>query len=368
MHTDNSLKYEMVSVHFDRINIVKRFERNAGKSDFKFSSLPIVKPNNEYLLNLFPSSDTVKIRADVYNRILLNDCLVSLPDIPSKIIKYTTDDKLSKATQSKMSKSIRYLNFVAQDKNVTHHQSSQSIKFKIAFITLTLSSVQVHTDNEIKNKLLNQLFIEFKNKYKVTNYVWRCEKQLNGNVHFHILVDKFIPHAELREIWNRLQNKLGYVDRYQNKMQNISYKDYADSFKYRKSYTESAIRTAYAKGKATNWKYPNSTDVHSLQFIKDIDSYLCKYMVKNEQNEGIVGRLWGCSHSLSNIKGGTAIVDTNISGELSKLFASGHSKFFTSDYYTIVFEDIMFLKYIGCNILFDLYREFLINHFKLESS
>jgi hypothetical protein len=335
MIKDNSIRYQTLSIHFDRLNIVNRFESNRG------SRKQII--NNDEDNNIDHTS-------------------------PPKVIKYTVDNKLSVATRNKISKSIRYLNYVTLNKKVDDHHTRKSINFKIAFITLTLSSPQIHSDNEIKNKLLNHLFIELKNKYKVNNYVWRCEKQLNGNVHFHILVDNFIPHGELREIWNRLQNKLGYIDRYTEKMNNIKFKDYAKLFHTKSKYTIEQIRKAYAKGKSTSWKFPNSTDIHSLQFINDIDSYLCKYMSKDEQNKDIEGRLWGCSQSLSNIKGGVAIVDTNISAELTKLYSTGKARFFTGDYYTIAFVDIMFLKYIGCNLLFELYREFLINHFKLESS
>lgn len=335
MYKDNSISYEQISVHFDRINIVKRFESNRG------SRKQIIKDNDDQ--NVFI-------------------------EVEPKKIKYITDNTLSKHTRNQLSKSIRYLNYVSLSKNVYLHQSKRNINFKIAFVTLTLSSPQVHTDNEIKNKLLNQLFVELKRKYKVENYVWRCEKQSNGNVHFHVLVDKFLPHEELRDLWNRLQNKLGYVDEYTKRMSNLTFKEYADTYKNKKHYTLERIRAAYKKGKATGWKYPNSTDIHSLQYINDIDKYLCKYMAKDEQNEGIIGRLWGCSHSLSNIKGATSIVDTSISAELTKLYSTGRARFFTGDYYTIAFVDIMFLKYIGCNLLFDMYRTFIINHFKLETS
>jgi hypothetical protein len=335
MYKDNSISYQQVSVHFDRINIVNRFEVNRGsKRSFN--------------------------KDDVSNDIV--------EPLVSKRVKFMVNNQMSTATMNKMSKAIRYLNFVTESRKVEAHDRSFTINFKIAFITLTLSSPQIHTDNEIKSKLLNQLFIELKRKYKVSHYVWRSEKQSTGNVHFHLLLDQFIPHQELRELWNRLQNKLGYVDAYAARMSKLTYKEYFDLFKHNKKYTPESIKKAWIKGKSTEWRYPNSTDVHSLLYINDIDKYLCKYMVKSEQNAGLEGRLWGCSQSLSNITGGVSIVDSSISSELSLLASSGNCRFFKGDYYQICFTDIMWLKHIGCNVLFNLYRDFLINHFKIESS
>ncbi|GAH86291.1 unnamed protein product, partial [marine sediment metagenome] len=45
-------------------------------------------------------------------------------------------------------------------------------------------------------------------------YVWRAEKQENGNIHFHFIVDNFIPWNELRNTWNRIQQNLGYISRF----------------------------------------------------------------------------------------------------------------------------------------------------------
>lgn len=367
MANNYPLVYETVSVHFDRLNIVKRVERVSNKKEIKINLIPTTYRANDLFTSLTKETEIIKINTSALARIINNDISLNSKDVPQKIITFTVNDTLSMATRNKMSKAVRYLNFVTDTKKVDIPHTSKVINFKIAFVTFTLSSSQIHTDNEIKSKLLNQLFIELKNKYKVQHYVWRCEKQSNGNVHFHVLVDQFLPHDKIRELWNRLQNKLGYVDRYSERMKAMSYSEYKELFNKRIKYDDKMIRAAWIKGKLSQWMQPNSTDIHSLQYINNIDAYLIKYMQKDEQNKDIEGRLWGCSHSLSNIKGGISIVDTSISAELNKLYATGKARFFTSAYYTICFADIMFLKFIGCNILFELYREFLINHFKVNS-
>lgn len=328
------LIYNQVSVHIDRINITRHFE--------------VQRKSKHQIID---------------NTAELN---ISTP-VVKKQIKYTVDDKMSQPTIRKIQKAVRYLNFMAVDKKMTNVVSGKDFKFKICFATLTLSSPQVHSDNVLKKILINQLLVELKKKYKIINYVWRLEKQLNGNAHFHFLFDKFIPHTELREVWNRLQNKLGYVDRYRDKMINISFNDYKKLYGSTSKKSESQIRAAYAKGKATKWAYPNSTDIHSLLFINDIDKYLIKYMSKDEQNKGIEGRLWGCSQSLSNITGAREIVDSSISAELDNLINCGSVRHVKGDYYEILFLDWFILETCKCYILMDLLRQYLILKFNIKS-
>jgi len=145
---------------------------------------------------------------------------------------------------------IDWLIYLSKDKPLYSNASKSRYQFKLNFITLTLSSKQKHTDNEIKSTLLNQFLTELRQKYKATNYLWRAEAQANGNIHFHIVTDVFIPWRTLRTDWNRIQEKLGYVSRFTEK---------------------------------TKKSDPNSTDVHSVNAIKNLSSYLAKYCSKNSK-------------------------------------------------------------------------------------
>ena len=124
---------------------------------------------------------------------------------------------LSANAKRKVSKAIEYLNTTATEKKVTEKIYGKTIKFKTTFITLTLPSQQQHPDSVIINKCLNSFLIEIIKFYNVKNYIWRAETQYHGNIHFHILADNFIPWNELRNRWNRIINKLGYVDRFHEK-------------------------------------------------------------------------------------------------------------------------------------------------------
>ncbi len=154
-------------------------------------------------------------------------------------------------------------------------------KYNLTFITLTLSGEQIHSDNEIKSKLLNHFFTVLRQKYFLKFYVWKAEKQENGNIHFHIITDKYIAWQSVRSIWNKIQNKKGfaYVDRYSCKMQEFFKKGFRllpnDKRSYKKQYE------AYLVNKANNWSDPNSTDIHAIYKIRNIASYFSKYMIKD---------------------------------------------------------------------------------------
>lgn len=258
---------------------------------------------------------------------------------------------ISSTASKKIKKAATYLIFCANEQKQFNHITKKTIKFKIVFITLTLSSKQIHSDNEIKSQLLNQFIVELKRKYKVTKYVWRAEKQINGNIHFHFLIDKFIPCNELTNLWNRIQNKLGYVDRYRENMLNYFSQGFRMSNNPNDKRTREQQIKAYKKGIATDFRQPNSTDIHSLRLITNIKAYISKYLSKNEQSAEQIGRLWGCSTDLSHIKGGTDNIDSEISAELQRLRESEQFYIIDDNYYSVFCVDFSNLILYNCKRL-----------------
>lgn len=214
--------------------------------------------------------------------------------------------EISKKSRNKLKTSLKYLLYFSREKKVYNRKSTKNFIFKVNFITLTLSSKQNHTDNVIKNKLLNQFLIEAKKRWNVTNYIWRSELQKNGNIHFHILTDKFIPWLELRNTWNRIQEKLRYITEFEH------------IHKHRN---------------------PNSTDIHSLKKIKNINAYITKYMSKSGEDSGNKGRNWGCSTKLSNMKGTTIEIDESYLKELEYLRQHKTTKIYNNDFVTSIYFD-----------------------------
>ena len=280
-----------------------------------------------------------------------------------KTVDKKHNDKVSVHARRKISKAIEYLIFMARAKSLPNTFHGKAFVFRIAFVTLTLPSAQIHSDNEIKQKCLNQMLIELRRRWNVRNYVWRAEKQVNGNIHFHILVDKFIPWSELRDCWNRICNKLGYVDRYRNQMRDFHSGGFSVRDDLLKTWNYKAQIKAYQSGKANDWNSPNSTDIHSIKKVSNIQKYITKYATKESQTQGLTGRLWGCNFELSDIKGAQLIRDTNISNELNQLIQTFNPRIYETDHFTCIEFEASKLFDTAFHSLFSAFSEYLVDHF-----
>src|SRR3990172_4626610 len=245
--------------------------------------------------------------------------------------------KLSKSSKKKMLDSINSMYCLSKSRKVRMKTGKYIYNFKCSFITLTLPSSQQHSDIEIKKECLNQLLVELRKKYGIKNYVWKAELQKNDNIHFHLVVDKYVDYQALRYRWNRIINKLGYVKRYAHKMQSLSLSDYA---RLRKSKIED-VKKAYAVGKKYKWSNPNSVDVRSVRNDDDLAIYLAKYLTKAEDgvNEKRIlefGRLWYRSQSLSRLKYINRIDLSLVKKGLKRLEKMKDVRVFIGDYFKVI--------------------------------
>jgi hypothetical protein len=248
---------------------------------------------------------------------------------------------------------------------------------KISLLTLTLSGTQHHPDNYIKNNMLNQFFVEVRKYNKNLLYVWRAEKQKNGNIHFHILINIFLPLDLVTKIWNRIQDKEGYISEYREKHKDLSFIDYL--YKYPPSSPGHAdrLRKAFIKNQANDWKQPNSIDIKGLKNVKKSYSYISKYISKNEYKEqlekfnsdkisvqefykwkalnSIEGRIWFACEKISSIKIDAEIIGPAIEEDLKKIYDQPDIIKKTFDFIDIVCITAERLFNIGCRHLFSLF-------------
>lgn len=210
---------------------------------------------------------------------------------------------LSIPAQRRLRKTIGWFLLKVRNKWRTKANPNPDISKKIGFVTLTLPSTQIHSDNVIKANCLNHFLIELSSKFGVKDYVWRAEKQKNGNIHFHILIDKWIPYLSIRKIWNRITDKLDYV------------KEFA---------------------KKHNHSNPNSTDVHNLKKVKNIYNYISKYCSKVNDSQAIQGRIWFASSSLSNISNLTTDIDCELHFEIKKIIELHQPHIIKDEHFVVV--------------------------------
>lgn len=221
--------------------------------------------------------------------------------------------ELSKKATGRIKEKVSWLYELAKIKTVTPSRGKTVYSFKMNFITLTLPALQAHTTAEITSNCLNQFFTECKSKFGLANYVWRLEFQSNGNVHYHIATDTYVDYVDCKLIWNRCLRKLGYVARYQERFQNMSFEQYRNEFSNGGKVSFEVLRERYGRGCATNWDSPNTVDVRAVSNAKNIAFYISKYITKNSpeglnplvlarEPETTNLRLWFCSKSLSALE------------------------------------------------------------------
>jgi hypothetical protein len=305
---------------------------------------------------------------------------------------------LSEQSTRKVKKAVNYMTLLSTNKNNYSKLNWKSLKFKLCFVTLTLSAKQFHTDNYIKSKMLNQFIIEAKQHWEISNYVWRQEKQQNGNIHLHILFDKFIPWYEIRAVWNRIQSKEGYIEQYRLEQKEFHKKGFQVRKDLLDHWSYKAQLKAYKYGCKTNWSNPNSTDIHSVRLIKNVGAYLVKYMTKGYLSNSVKiskrllnyekkyikgthslsfnvmkylrtkaqkGRLWSCSYNLTDITGANTEIDNSISNELMQLKKLRLVKTIDSEYYNIITASLQDLVKLKCTNLIYMFSEYIVEKFIL---
>jgi hypothetical protein len=145
----------------------------------------------------------------------------------------------------------------------------QAEKKQFVMITLTLPAKQKDTDEMVKLKILKPFIQSLIRYYHIQNWIWKAEKQINGNIHFHVVIDQYIPYAVLYSIHQSNLTRTGYITDFEK------------------------------RNKGT--KAPH-TCVTGQKNMKSPINYILKYITKNESKEKVTGCLWRCSRTLIDLK------------------------------------------------------------------
>lgn len=206
---------------------------------------------------------------------------------------------ISSATKRKISKHCKVLALSSVRRKVKNWKGFYTDHL-CTFITLTLPSVQIHEDKEITKIVLGNFLDRCRKLGLLTNYVWKAEKQKNGNIHYHILTDTYASFSTLQNIWFLALDKLDYVKKYTEKFSSMSFLEYSkQSFNSKK--TPSEIASAYGKGIQNKWKKPPALHSVEVSDIKAIANYVSKYISKSNDNAQncVSGRTWSASQSVT---------------------------------------------------------------------
>ena len=204
----------------------------------------------------------------------------------------------------------------------------------LVFITLTLPSAQVHDDRVIRRECLDPWIKWMKRAHGITHYFWRAEAQVNGNLHYHVLVDRYIAAEDLQVSWIKAVNRLGYVDRYFDESGSAMppcTDVHRITDKVRDPHT-GELRTVdpveYLLDYVTDTARPTgSGDLNAAQDqgantlrgrYRRPDGTFCEYEARPVQ-----GRIWGMSDALRDLREPRCECDARIYGSLKRAVDRG---------------------------------------------
>lgn len=178
---------------------------------------------------------------------------------------------------------------------------------RYVLLTLTLPAKQNHSDQDVRRKMLRPYLQDLKRKYQAANYMWFAEKQGNGNIHFHIILDRFVEKSVARTLWNKALARHDYIAEYRAGREAW----HAAGFRYDPTEVraEAQQRHAYDEGVRTGWSQPPTTDIRGVKGgAAGVLSYVVEYCAKGAKGEPgsvqhkLEGHLWGCNRELGKLE------------------------------------------------------------------
>lgn len=179
--------------------------------------------------------------------------------------------EITVGARKRLTKAISLLVQSSRKQQLLNPVTNKWQSFKLSFITLTIPECNTKPDAKFCNKnLLEPMLRTLRRKYGLKNYVWKLELQKNGMVHYHLSSGLFINHVHLRNEWNRILERNGMLKDFENRHGHLN---------------------------------PNSTDVHSIRKVKNLEAYLIKYVSKSDEfGRTINAKVWDCNKALKGQK------------------------------------------------------------------
>lgn len=216
--------------------------------------------------------------------------------------KYT--GTITAGSKKRLTKAVSLLVQSTPTQWLPHPITGQFFSHKLSFVTLTLPNVDKCKDAKYTHKYLLQPMLRIlRNKYAMTSYVWKSELQANGTVHYHLTSDVLLSYSQLNEKWNNI----------------LRGQDLLNEFRVKYGHDN-----------------PNSTDIHSVRKIKDMEAYLVKYVAKESQNQQSLGaKVWDCSQNLKASNYYTTNFSHHYDDQFRQLQQQGILNSFAGDRYCI---------------------------------
>ena len=227
--------------------------------------------------------------------------------------KPTYAGEITAGAKKRLRQSMFLLSKIATVRKVRNPATVYYSNFKLALQTLTLSAPQEDIpDSTIRKELLTP-YLRGMKRHGMKNYVWKSELQSNGNLHFHLITDCYIPYHLMRDYWNKQQSRVGLLQQFYDKHGHYT---------------------------------PNSVDVRAIKKEAGAMAYLTKYMLKDkDQNKQTrlsdeylqrhKGKVWDCSTNLKIKNTTSEFLTPQVDCILDDMERKNRAKVFTDEYFSL---------------------------------
>lgn len=171
--------------------------------------------------------------------------------------------------------------------------------FRLAFMTLTQPPDRILDARQGYDLLLKDFLRYMRQKEGLRDYIWKFERQQNGQAHWHLATAQYIRWEVIRWAWNTRLRRSGQLEGFAKRYGHFN---------------------------------PNSTDIHNMVNIEDCLNYLGKEICKTTQNkQGTKGKIWDCSKELKR-KRYWDIMDDETMGLIDDAVQMGFAEIIESDH------------------------------------
>jgi hypothetical protein len=138
--------------------------------------------------------------------------------------------------------------------------------FRLSFTTLTIAHPKPLSASYCHTTLLKPYLRYCRKKFGMKDYIWKCELQKRGQIHYHLASNTFMPWETVRWQWNKIQRRAGLMDEFIYKYHHCN---------------------------------PPSTEIKAVKSNENIADYLAKELCKDQQNQKqLDAKIWNCNNEL----------------------------------------------------------------------
>jgi hypothetical protein len=161
--------------------------------------------------------------------------------------------------------------------------------------------------------ILNKFLVAMRKKFPTLQYLWVAERQTGdrnegrgvvkeatGNIHFHLILNKYLPAGQWNALWVLQQYNSGLIghDKWGRELTKeyiteLYILDQKEKFKGAVGRTGKKISRIQAE--------LNPLDVKKVKDISGLSGYLTKYITKQKKNEPFGCAVWHCSRRVSRL-------------------------------------------------------------------